>query len=123
MRLRVPERMGGIMHRSRTFKVVDVSAEQLVGCLSEHTWILCTAFRCGPNLWLNDATHEDGAAEYAVFRESDMAQVESITTSWCTREQLLKYSRDPVDESDRIKTKITNRIDAPQQHGRCPLCT
>lgn len=84
-----------MMHRSRTFKVVDVSAEQLVASLSEPAWTLCTAFRCGAYLWLNDATHEDGAAEYAVVRESDMAQVESITASWCTREQLLKYARDP----------------------------
>ena len=118
----LPERAGGMMHRSRTFKAVGVNAEQLVESLSEHTWPLCTAFRCGPYLWLNDATHEDGAVEYAVVRESDMVQVESITTSWCTREQLLKYARDPGDESDWCKTKVTNRIDTPEQHGRCPLC-
>ena len=40
MWLRVPERAVGMMHRSRTFKVMDVSVEELVESLSEHTWIL-----------------------------------------------------------------------------------
>ena len=111
-----------MMHRTRTFKVVDVSPQQLAEDLDEHTWTLCIAFRCGPYLWLNDATHEDDAAEFAVVRESDMAQVESITASWCTRENLLNYAKDPGDESDWFKTKVTNRIETPEQHGRCELC-
>ena len=43
---------------------------------------------------MNDSTCEDGAQEYAVFREPSGSlelyrQVESITFSWCSYEQAL----------------------------------
>jgi hypothetical protein len=61
--------------------------------LTEHIWTTCTGFRCNGYLWLNDATSENGAQEYAVVLESDGRQVESVSASWCTADRLLEIIR------------------------------
>jgi hypothetical protein len=76
-----------MLHERRTFQVADVATpEELAAKLAEHTWTTCTGFRLGSLLLLNDSTSEDGAQEYAVLRGS--RQVESLTVSWCSREEL-----------------------------------
>ncbi len=67
------------------------SAELLAEKLTQYSWCLCNAFRIGGYLFLNDATSEDGAHEFAIVRESDMKQVESITFSWTNRDKALDY--------------------------------
>jgi hypothetical protein len=88
-----------MMHDRRSFSVTNVeSAEELARTLTEHTWTLCSGFRLGRYLFLNDPTSEDGAQEYAVFREpagtsKRYRQVKSITFSWCSYEHALGYIR------------------------------
>ena len=41
-------------------------AGELVDKLLNYSWTLCTAFRLGHLLFINDATSEDGAGEWAV---------------------------------------------------------
>ena len=85
------------MHGQRRYFVSSApSAEELARKLTAHTWTLCTGFRLGGYLFLNDSTHEDGAQEYAIYREPKgtlelFRQVESITFSWCSYEEALGY--------------------------------
>jgi len=82
------------MHKQRIFKVSDVfrgeslSPATLARALVQHSWTLCSGFRIGHLLFLNDATSEDGAQEYAVFDERLGKQVESLTCSWFEEEDL-----------------------------------
>jgi len=81
-----------MVHDKRAFNIVTIeSAVELAEKLSKHTWTLCSGFRYRGYLFLNDSFSEDGAAEYAVIRESDGAQVESITFGWCSEEEALSY--------------------------------
>ena len=68
--------------------VVDTPVE-LAEKLTQYTWTLCTAWRLGDLLFLNDSLREDGAGEWAVLR--DGRQIESITFGWCDRAQALQY--------------------------------
>ena len=58
------------MHIRRRWCVSAVAtAEELAEKLTQHTWTLCTGFFVPTHpryLFLNDATHEDGAGEYGV---------------------------------------------------------
>jgi len=80
-----------MMHKNRIWQVKDLPIESLATELQRCTWCCCSGFRAGGMLWLNDATSPDGAQEYAVIRESDGAQVESVTVSWCKPEELQAY--------------------------------
>ena len=74
-----------MMNDQRAYRIVDVAtAQELAEKLSTRgrTWCLCAAFRYKGLLFLNDAFSADGAQEYAVVRESDNQQIESITFSW-----------------------------------------
>lgn len=58
---------------------------------------LCTTFQVGDYYWLNDASCEDGAWEYAVYKginNSQYLKIESVTVSWCTDEKLMTYIRE-----------------------------
>jgi hypothetical protein len=89
-----------MMHNNRVWCVARVAtAEELAEKLTQCTWCCCSGFELGGYLWLNDATCEDGAQEYAVVRkptdaEPHYRQVESITASWCSAVQLLQYIHD-----------------------------
>ena len=60
--------------------------EELTEKLTEHTWTLCTCFAYQGLLLANDSFSEDGAQEYAVYK--DARQVESLTVSWMPQERL-----------------------------------
>lgn len=78
-----------MLHRKRVWQIRDVEAASLaVELLRCHSWTECTGFRAAGTLWLNDSFGADGAQEYAVIREADGHQIESITAIWCTVEQL-----------------------------------
>jgi len=89
-----------MMHTNRIWCIARVAtAEELAEKLTQHTWCCCSGFELNGYVWLNDATCEDGAQEYAVVRKPTDAdpqyrQVESITASWCSQEQLLRYIQD-----------------------------
>lgn len=72
-----------MIHKKRRYNVAnETDLDKLVGSLTRNSWCLCAGFRIGGLLLLNDAFSEDGAQEYAVIREADGAQLESLTVSW-----------------------------------------
>ena len=76
-----------MLHHHRRFAVTVVaSMEELTEKLTEHIWTLCTCFEYHGLLLANDSFSEDGAQEYAVYKEA--RQRESLTVSWMTRERL-----------------------------------
>ena len=116
-----------MLHRNRRFVLANVA--QAADLLQKFkgpvtTWTLCTGWRYQGWLWLNDSTSENAAQEYAVVREADMVQWESITVSWASPDFLRKF----IGDLDRGEVEgpfygqITNRIETPEQHGRCELC-
>lgn len=115
------------MH-ARRWQVSDIlTAEELAGMLTGQDWTLCTGFRFGGYLWLNDATGPDGAQEYAVIRESDHAQVESVTFGWVDSLRGLAIIREIAagagDEYASAYGFIDPRlVETPAQHGRCGHC-
>ena len=76
-----------MIHHHRTFGVDAVdNLDELVEKLTDHTWTLCTCFAYQGLLLANDSFSEDGAQEYAVYKEG--RQIESLTVSWMTQERL-----------------------------------
>lgn len=112
-------------HPNRAWGVADVeTAEELAEKLTQHSWTLCSAFRLGGYLFLNDALSEDGAQEYCVVRESDGATVESITMSWCTEERALHHIRTILADPDPYVYGVTDlsRVKEREEHGTCWAC-
>lgn len=111
-----------MMHSLRRFQVSDVQdANDLSRLLTEHTWCGCIGFRLGSLIFLNDSTCGDGAQEYAVFRGD--RQIESITMSWCTREQAFTYIVNLLAGGGCDWPKSTRPvIETPKEHGQCHLC-
>jgi hypothetical protein len=117
-----------MMHRHRSWSIsVVTTPEDLASELTRCTWCLCAGFRIGAYLFLNDATSEDGAQEYAVVhvRDHEHVQIESITVSWTTQEKLLAMIRDALagqwDRNDFAQV-VDVRMDSQENHGRCHLC-
>ena len=117
-----------MFHANRAWgppRVVE-TAEELAELLVQHTWTLCSAFEHAGYLYLNDATSEDGASEYAVLKRVDggCVQIESITFSWCDRARALGLicgiSAGEFDESD-FAHAVSPRIDVAVDHC-CELC-
>lgn len=82
-----------MIHKRRRYDVkkvetVDELAEEVTRC----TWTCCTGFELKGYLFLNDSFTEDSGQEYAVVK--DGRQVESITFSWCDRDQAARHIRD-----------------------------
>src|SRR5437016_8877000 len=76
-----------MLHHHRRFAVTVVaSIEELTEKLTEHIWTLCTCFAYQGLLLVNDSFSEDGAQEYAVYKEA--RQIESLTVSWMAQERL-----------------------------------
>ena len=83
-------------HENRRWCLQSIrSAEELAEQLLDYSWCCCCGFELEGFLWLNDSTSPDRAQEYAVVKRptddsKEFRQVESITVSWCDRQQLLK---------------------------------
>lgn len=120
-----------MMHVSRVHQLIDVAtASELAEKLVTQGWALCVGFRHQGFLFLNDATSEDGAQEYAVFHEKTGRQVESITFSWMATiakgleviQEILdgknEYAADQIALGDAFMRPL---IDAKQPH-RCEFC-
>jgi len=117
-----------MLHKNRVWCVNDIdSVEKLAEILTEQTFTLCSGFRYGGYLFLNDSFSEDGAQEYGVIKEATGKQVESITFSWCNYEEALRLIRDIVrgdcdDQEWDGGIDLTVQVQSPEQHGTCPLC-
>ena len=123
-----------MMHHRRRWCVSPVvNAEELAEKLTRHTWTLCTGFYVQSHpqyLFLNDATHEDGAGEFAVVSgglDGPHTQIESITFSWCSQDAALDHIRKTVageyDASSFAHAlDLAGKLDVPKQHGSCRLC-
>ena len=80
-------------------------------------------------LFLNDATSEDAAAEYAIVKgrrgAASHVQIESVTFSWCDEGRALQYVREALagayDQAEFV-APVTCRLETPEQHGRCHHC-
>lgn len=121
-----------MFHKKRRWGLAEVpSTEDLATTLTQKTWTLCSAFFVKGHeqyLFLNDATHEDGAAEYAALKklpDGRYFQVESITMSWCTeasaKAHIEKVLAGQCDEEDFVR-EVRPAIDPPSKHSRCHLC-
>lgn len=122
-----------MMHSNRVWSVSEVAtAEELAEMLVKTVWCCCSAYRVAGHpdyVWLNDATSEDGAQEYAVCRigpeEGQLTQIESITFSWCTVDKAERYIRSTLDGHDDDNDwarPVSATIQTAEEHGRCPLC-
>jgi hypothetical protein len=124
-----------MMHNKRRWCLSIVeTAEELAEKLTQHTWTLCTAFSVRGHedvVFLNDATSENGAQEYAVmlwctFIEGQRTgvQIESVTFSWCSQAEALEIIRPLLTHEDDsvIAVEVYPVIQTPEQHGRCHLC-
>jgi hypothetical protein len=109
-----------MMHKNRRFSISDVPEAELANKLVNYSWTLCTGFRCKGFLFLNDATSEDGAQEYAVIREGDSVQVESITFSWCSLEEAIGHIDILMTTKDHMDL---GKVEVLAHHeGYCRLC-
>jgi hypothetical protein len=123
-----------MMHDKRRWVVNPVpGAEELARKLTKSSWTLCSGFYVEAHaqyLFLNDATHEDGAAEFGVIRvlgPTRWIQVESITFSWATPAEALRYIQEALagayDANDFARpVDLAGRLDRPGNHTRCHLC-
>ena len=80
-------------------------------------------------LFLNDATSEDSAAEFAIVKgrlgTERHVQIESITFSWCSSEEALAFIREALAggyDASAVASSVSPTLETPAQHGRCPLC-
>ena len=117
-----------MMHKQRIHCVGPVdTAEHLAEKLAGSTWCLCTGFYVEghpDDLFLNDATHEDGAGEYGVIKKTPdgFMQVESITFSWCDVPKACDYIDKALrGEFDSQGWPVTVHLDESPKH-RCHLC-
>ena len=118
------------MHKNRRWVISPVeSAEELARMLTEQMWCLCNGFELAGYWFLNDATHEDGAAEFAIVKRQGPGgqplQVESITISWCStaeaRTHIPRALAGEYDLADYAST-VAPVVETPEQHGRCAHC-
>jgi hypothetical protein len=112
-----------MINDKRRFNIADVSsAHELAEKLGKHTWTLCTGFRFKGYLFLNDSFSEDGAMEFAVVREADGVQVESITFGWCSEAEALSHIKLVTDRHGGDMEYGTVEV---REHGKgesCRLC-
>ncbi len=113
-----------MINEHRVYRVIDVETSQdLAEKLSTpgRTWCLCYAFRYKGLLFLNDAFSEDGAQEYAVVRESDNQQIESITFSWISI-ATAKRSIEQLEAGVAYPGPVVNLNTTHPVDGPCRFC-
>lgn len=117
-----------MFHRKRQWSIVLIDdAEALAEKLTQFTWCGCNGFRLGEYLFVNDATSADGAQEYGVLKPigEEFVQIESLTFSWMTLTQAQDIIRRVLaGEFDRERYDMlkAERLESPEQHGRCHHC-
>jgi hypothetical protein len=110
-----------MLHRHRRFAVsVVASLEELIEKLTQHTWTLCTCFEYQGLLLANDSFSEDGAQEYAVYKEG--RQIESLTVSWMTRARLQEVIEALLRGEYEPYGFVAPLLTEPADQHRCALC-
>jgi hypothetical protein len=112
-----------MIHHHRTFGVSSVgSLDELVDKLTTRTWTLCTCFAYQELLLANDSFSEDGAQEYAVYK--DGRQIESLTVSWMTRESLAEVIQDLLSGASEALEFSPHHplLTEPTSVHSCALC-
>jgi hypothetical protein len=110
---------------NRVWSIAEAtSVATLAYDLTQTSWTLCQGFRLCGYLFLNDSTSENGAQEFAVVREEDCQQVESITFGWCTEERAAKHLLNALagDCNEQMGAVHPWQIESRDQHGTCYLC-
>ena len=118
-----------MIHKDRTFNIKTCSADEMIADF-QHTrsWTLCSGWRVGDTLYLNDSFSEDGAQEYAVIRvmPDSAIQFDSVTFGWMTPERIAAYIHETWNcdlESPTWKDGWRAPVIVNEEHGKtCPLC-
>lgn len=117
-----------MMHKKRRWVVQNADGPyKLAYMLTQQTWCCCQGFRWMGYLFLNDATSENGAQEYAVIRESTGLQVESLTASWMTESSMTEFLMHLVPNAGGVhdlwtEPLDTGRLDKQGEHEPCIHC-
>ena len=112
-----------MIHYQRRFAVTVIdSIEELVRQLTQYTWTLCTCLAYQGLFLANDSFSEDGAQEYAVYKEG--RQIESLTVSWMTPAELREVIEGLLrDEFEAIAFRPIHPLQTePAGEHRCALC-
>lgn len=115
-----------MFHKNRKWTITQIaSAEELAKQLTDYrSFVLCTGFRLGSLLFLNDSLSEDSALEFAVVLEDDKGyryQVESITFGWLTYQRALEKIQSLQKGNYYQPSKVTPSFDLNPHHSCC-LC-
>lgn len=119
------------MHARRWCVSSVPTPEELAQMLTQRTWTLCSGFIVAGQedfLFLNDATHEEGAGEWGILKggmAGPHTQLESITFSWCDEQKALSFIRQALAgemNASEFARPVTVRLETPELHGRCHLC-
>lgn len=118
-----------MLYSKREWCVATVeSAGELAEKLTEHTWTLCTGFRLGDYVYLNDSVSEDTAVEFGVVKEVESGrwiQIETVTFGWLNEERSLEAIQNiQKGECDSVwALKISAPVlESSEEHGSCELC-
>lgn len=68
-------------HRMHCVETID-DLDTLAEAITQRVWPVHQAFRWRGLLFLNDATCDEGAQEYAVYEANSLTRLESLTCSW-----------------------------------------
>jgi hypothetical protein len=112
-----------MIHHQRRFALTVIdSIEELVRQLTQYTWTLCTCLEYRGLFLANDSFSEDGAQEYAVYKES--RQIESLTVSWMTPAQLQEVIEGLLrGDYDELEFRPLQPLQTePAGEHRCALC-
>ena len=91
----------------------------------------CQGFRHRGYLLLNDATSEDGAQEFAAYKElqgGEVLQIESLTISWMDRDQIDRSIQELAEGNfDHVAKTLRSQpqrlqLQTPEEHGTCRFC-
>ena len=106
---------------TRTYNVADVATvDELVEKLTQFSWCLCTGFRLGDLTFVNDASSEDGAQEFAVIK--DGRQIESLTVSWMTADVLREVLTNLTSWRSRFEDYGAVTLNTNHVAGACRFC-
>ena len=108
-------------HNIKTYTDLVEMATAMKRC----TWTLCTGFRFGNVLLLNDSTSEDALQEYAVaLVEPDGSGqfVESYTISWMEIDRLVKLVRELNDAVGQVRPSTYGTYKPRDHQEECQLC-
>jgi hypothetical protein len=112
-----------MIHYQRRFAVTVIdSIEELVRQLTHYTRTLCTCLEYQGLFLANDSFSENGAQEYAVYKEG--RQIESLTVSWMTPAQLREVIEGLLrGDFDELEFRPIQPLQTePASEHRCVLC-